>query len=81
MLDTSSEAREVQLEAVRRMPPEERLQRGLELTELVRELLAAGVRARHPEYSPEEVRLTVIRIVLGEELFRAAYPHASHIKP
>ncbi|RLE30317.1 hypothetical protein DRJ54_02945 [Candidatus Acetothermia bacterium] len=63
------------------MAPEERLQRGLELAELVRALLAAGVRARHPEYSEEEVRLAVIRIVLGEKLFRAAYPHAGHIEP
>ncbi len=81
MRDTTREAREVQLEAVRRMAPEERLQRGLELAELVRALLAAGVRARHPEYSEEEVRLAVIRIVLGEKLFRAAYPHAGHIEP
>jgi len=81
MRDTSWEALEVRLRALKKLSPEQRLRQGLRLTGLVRKLLAAGVRTRHPEHSQEEVSLAVIRPVLGEELFCAAYPHAAHIKP
>ena len=45
-----------------------------ELSDAVREIAAEGVRSRHPEYSDEQVRLAVIRLTLGEKLFREAYP-------
>jgi len=81
MNDTSPEALKVQLAAIRRLSPEARLRQGLELASLVRGLIATGVRARHPEYSEEEVDLATIRLVLGDELFRRVYPHATHIRP
>jgi len=80
-LDTSPAADAVQLEVYRRMPPEERLRVGLELTELSRGLLVAGVRARHPEYDEEGIRLASIRLWLGPELFRRAYPGAAELEP
>jgi hypothetical protein len=44
----------MQLGVYRRMTPEARLQVALELTEMSRQLLADGIRARHPEYSDEQ---------------------------
>jgi hypothetical protein len=44
------------------------------MIEATRALSAAGVRARHPEYTEREVELAVIRLILGEELFRKAFP-------
>ena len=79
--DTSREARQIQIEIFRRMGPEGRLNKALELAELSRQLLTEGVRRRHPDYSDEEVRLAVIRLQLPEELFRAAYPGATGVKP
>ena len=42
------------------MAPFERLNVGLELTRMSRDLLAQGIRARHPEYSDDEVKWAVI---------------------
>ncbi|MFQ5856094.1 MAG: hypothetical protein ACE5LU_10665 [Anaerolineae bacterium] len=77
-LDTTAEAHQVQLDILRRLGPQGRLQKALELTELSRELLAQGVRQRHPEYSEEEVRLAVIRLQLPEGLFSKVSPHIPH---
>jgi hypothetical protein len=63
------------------MGPEKRLQAAIELAQTSRELLAEGVRRRHPEYGEDEVRLAVIRVLLPEELFAAAYPTAQGIQP
>jgi hypothetical protein len=72
--DTTPEAAAVQLDIYRRMPPWRRLQIALELGDMVRELSVAGVRSRHPEYTDDQVRLAVIRLSVGENLFRKAYP-------
>ncbi len=40
-----------------------------------------GVRQRHPEYSEEEVRLAFIRLWLGAELYRRAYPAERELEP
>jgi len=80
-LDTSQEAAAAQIEAYRRMTTEARLRVGLELTEMARQLLAAGIRKRHPDYGDDHVRLASIRLWLGRDLFRAAYPHEPEIEP
>jgi hypothetical protein len=55
------------------MPASKRLELGLRMSDALRGVVACGVRARHPEYSAEEVRLAVIRLNLGEELFHKAF--------
>jgi hypothetical protein len=80
-LDTSPEAERVQAEIFRRMTPERKLRAAAELTQLVRQSLAEGVRMRHPEYSEEQVRLAMIRLTLPESLFFAVYPNAKEITP
>jgi hypothetical protein len=72
--DTTPDAARVQLEVFQRMTPEQRLRLGFELTDSVRRLAAEGVRARHPEYTDDQVRLAEIRLWLGDELFREVYP-------
>lgn len=79
--DTSEEAARVQLEVYRRMAPADRLRVGLELTRMSRELIAQGIRARHPEYSDDEVRWAVILLWLGPERFARAYPHGPELAP
>ena len=44
------------------------------MSDFVRAVVADGVRARHPTYSDEQVKQAVIRLSLGEELFRKAFP-------
>lgn len=72
--DTSLDAYRVQTEVVRRMTPAERLRIAFELGDGLRAWSAAGVRSRHPEYSDEQVRLATIRLQLGDQLFREAFP-------
>lgn len=80
-LDTSPEAERVQIEAFRRMGPEGRFKAGMALSRLSRELMAAGVRMRHPEYNERQVQLAVIRLILGESLFAKVYPESVGILP
>ena len=46
--DTTDTAAQMQLAAIRRMPPAERLAQALALSEWHRQLLVAGLRVRHP---------------------------------
>lgn len=79
--DTSDDAARIQLEVYRRLAPSERLNVGLELTRTSRDLLAQGIRARHPEYSDDEVKWAVIRAWIGRDMFRRAYPNGPQLDP
>lgn len=46
-----------------------------------REIAQAGIRARHPGYSAAEVRWALFRLLLGDDLFRAAYPGRPLLAP
>lgn len=74
--DTTEEAARVQAAVFRRMTPEKRLELAFQMTSDLRRRLAEGVRQRHPDYSEDLVRLAVIRLTLGDDLFRKVYPEA-----
>ncbi len=50
------------------MTPQQRIAAAAEMSDDVRALAEAGIRSRHPQYSDEEVRLTLVEILLGREL-------------
>jgi acyl-CoA reductase-like NAD-dependent aldehyde dehydrogenase len=66
--DTSAEAHAQQLEAWRRMTPEERLAVAAEMSDALRRLVEAGVRSRHPDATGSEVRALIVAAMLGPEL-------------
>ncbi len=70
--DTTPEAASVQIEAYRRMSGEERVRVALSMCDDMRELLAAGVRARNPELDEAAVSRAVARLLLGHELYERA---------
>jgi hypothetical protein len=72
--DTLPEAARVHLQVLKRLGPEGRARMTFDLSDSLRELLATGVRMRHPEYDSRQVRLAVTRLAIGEQLFRAAFP-------
>jgi hypothetical protein len=72
--DTTLEAIRVVHGVFRRMPAERRLRMGCQMADSARNALIARARARHPEYTERQVELAAIRALLGEELFRRAYP-------
>ena len=71
--DTSTEARRVQIAALRALGGEGRAEATFRLNHLARELSKAGIRMRHPDYDEEQVRLALCRIMLGRKLFREVY--------
>lgn len=79
--DTSLAAHEVQMECYRRMTPAARVEAAVEMSEVVRAIAAAGILARHPTYSGSEVRHALHRLLLGDDLFRRAWPHAPLLPP
>ncbi len=78
-LDTTAEARQVQLDLLRRMGSQGRLQQALELSEVSCQLLVAGVRQRHPEYAEEEVWREVVRLQLPAGLYPRIHPHTTSV--
>jgi hypothetical protein len=51
------------------------------LSEALRRIASAGIRARHPEYSDEEIRLAHARLILGDVLIRAMRPDHELVDP
>lgn len=79
--DTSLAAHEAQLNCYRRMTPAARVALAVEMSEDVRAIAAAGIRARHPTYSSDEVQHALRRLLLGDDLFERAWPHAPLLPP
>lgn len=67
-LDTTPEAMRVQIEVWRGMSPERRSLLAAQLCEDVRENAMAGIRARNPQFSDEEVRLALYELIHGKEV-------------
>lgn len=55
MRDTTPAAEQVQLAAIRAMPPAERLRQALDLSEASRRMLVAGLRTRYPDLTDLEL--------------------------
>lgn len=79
--DTTEDAWQVRMAALSALSPSERFEQAVELCLLVGQLAEAGVRARHPSYGDEEVRMAVHRLRLGDELTRAAWPGVPLVEP
>ncbi len=71
--DTTPEAWRTYLELLRRMTPEQKLQRAFDLTRLVRSFAEAGLRERYPNATDREIFLRRVRQEWGPELFRKVY--------
>ena len=68
MNDTSPEAAAVVREAIRRIPPAERMRQVLELSEQMRTLSLTTLRRRHPTLST----MQLVELLSGETLGRSA---------
>ena len=58
---------------IRKLPPEERLRRALELSSTMRLARAAGLREIFPEAGDREIFLRLARETLGIEMFGKVY--------
>ena len=75
--DTDADAREAQLEALRRLGGAARVEQVLSMSEEARRLSIAGLVGSSQALSPEEARAIVLRRILGDELYEAAYGNRS----
>ena len=71
--DTLSSVEKIQLKILKEMGPERRLERSIELSNFSLKFLREGINKRHPEYSEEQLRLAVIRLLLPEKLYKLVY--------
>jgi hypothetical protein len=74
--DTSREAYERQLEGYRHMASERKGELVAELSETVRELSRAGIRARHPEYDEDDVKRALALLLYGRKIAQRLWPGA-----
>ena len=71
--DTSPEAWKVLIGLVRKMSPEQKLQRALEWSDMIRLAGESGLRQAYPQASDREIFLRSARLRLGAELFCRVY--------
>ena len=71
--DTTIDAMRKQFEILERIGIKGRAEMTFELSDNLRQIVKEGVRLRYPEYSDSQVRREVLRITLGDELYRKAY--------
>ena len=64
----------MQAEIYRRMTPERRFELACEMSDNLRQLVADGVRGRHPDYTEEQVKMAVFRVGLGMSCFAKSIP-------
>lgn len=79
--DTSLEAHQQQLAVYRRLGSEQRLLLALRMSDDGRTVAAAGIKSRHPEYEDNDVRDALYRLLLGDTLYRAAWPDRPLLEP
>jgi hypothetical protein len=79
--DTTPTARAEQLGVYRHMTPGERVALAFSMSEEARRVTADGIRARHPGYTEADVTAALRRLMLGDSLFRAAWPDAPIVAP
>lgn len=80
-MDTSQKAEEIQIEILKKLGPEKRLELALKLFETEKKLLMEGIKKRHPDYTEKEVKFALIRLFLGDNLFSKVYPQLKEIMP
>jgi hypothetical protein len=80
-LDTSPEAAEVLRRRTRAMTPSQRFEEGVRMCRTARAIMRSGIRARHPEYTAEQVEEALARLLWGDALYRAAKPGKALLDP
>ncbi len=79
--DTDPEMDAVQIELLRKLGGPGRVELALAMSEQAREVTRAGIRARHPEYSEEQVHLAFARLILGDALYKEAFADCELVAP
>jgi hypothetical protein len=71
--DTTEDARAVQHRVLRSIGMAGRMAMTFELSDNMRAMVEAGVRHRCPEWDVQAVEREVLRLMIGDDLFREAF--------
>ena len=71
--DTSDKAERIQIELLRRAPAWRKIRMVAQMNDTVRTLALSGLRQRHPDASPVELRRLLADLILGEALAEKIY--------
>ena len=71
--DTHPEAERVQIELLRQAPAWRKLEMVGQINQTVRTLALSGLRQRHPQATPEELRRRLADLLLGPSLAARVY--------
>lgn len=66
--DTSSESYAVQIELLRQMSPQQRLEKTLRWSRQLKEMATDAIRRRYPELDEAAIRLKFVELTYGEHL-------------
>jgi hypothetical protein len=72
--DTTIEAARKQFEILRRLGPEVRLKMAFEMSDNLRSIVESGVRGSNPDYDEQKIKQEVLRLMIGQALFKQIYP-------
>jgi hypothetical protein len=75
MRDTTPEAERAYWQIVRNMTPQQRVAQAMVLSQRVRDIKRAGIRALHPDLDEQEVHLLLIEALHGKEASEAVRAH------
>jgi len=68
--DTTIEAARKQFEILRKLSPQKRALISFEISDNVRENAIAGIKKLYPDFSDAQIKMEVLRRMVGDELFR-----------
>jgi hypothetical protein len=72
--DTTPDAAAIQTEIYRRMTPDQRCRMATEMSVMARTIALESIQDRHPEYDEHQARMALYRLLVGDHLFRRAWP-------
>jgi len=68
--DTTLEAARKEFEILRNLGSEVRARMAIEMSDNLRRIVEAGVRYRHPDFDQKKIKLEVLRLMIGDKLYR-----------
>ncbi len=68
--DTTVEAARKQFEILRRLTPQKRALISFEISDNIRQIVIAGIKKMHPDFTDTQIKKELLRRTVGDELSR-----------
>ena len=79
--DTTPDAGAVRTAIYRSMSTDQRCELAAEMSAMTRAIALENIRSRHPVYDERQARMALYRLLVGDELFRRAWPGEDLLAP